>query len=164
MQNQDKLDIAVGRILADSPQRAIDLVDKIERYYKPASYGSWRNNFVVVSDDVQESWESIIQQTTNDIGEIVAQERPNINVTKIHSDAYQQESSAGGDRYPSVNDAFVKSFEQGALVINYFGHGGEDRLASERILTIPDINNLNNVCKLTCFVTVTCEFTIYISY
>ncbi len=159
MSNSDKLDIAVGRILADSPQRASDLVDKIERYYKEASYGSWRNSFVVVSDDVNQSWEKIIQQTTNDIGDLVAQQKPNVNVTKIHSDAYQQQSSAGGDRYPAVNEAFVNSFEQGALVINYFGHGGEDRLAEERIFSKPDIDNLHNVCKLSCFVTVTCEFT-----
>ena len=32
--NQDKLDIAVGRILADTPQRAKELVDKIEGYYQ----------------------------------------------------------------------------------------------------------------------------------
>ncbi len=159
MSNSDKLDIAVGRILADSPQRAIELVDKIERYHKQASYGSWRNSFVAVSDDVNQPWEKIIQQTTNDIADLVTQEKPNVNVTKIHSDAYQQESSAGGDLYPEVNKAFVNSFEQGALVINYFGHGGEDRLAEERIFGKPDINNLRNVCKLSCFVTVTCEFT-----
>ncbi len=159
MSNSDKLDIAVGRILADSPQRAAVLVDKIERYYNEASYGSWRNSFVVVSDDVNQPWEKIIQQTTNDIADEVAQEKPNVNVTKIHSDAYQQESSAGGNRYPEVNKAFVNSFEQGALVINYFGHGGEDRLAEERIFDKTDIVNLHNVCKLSCFVTVTCEFT-----
>ncbi len=159
MSNSDRLDIAVGRILADSPQRAMELVDKIERYHKQASYGSWRNSFVVVSDDVNDSWEKIIQQTTNDIADLVAQEKPNVNVTKIHSDAYQQESSAGGDLYPEVNKAFVSSFEQGALVINYFGHGSEDRLAEERIFEKPDINSLRNVCKLSCFVTVTCEFT-----
>ena len=37
MQNSDKLDIAVGRILADSPQRATDLVDKISSYYNADS-------------------------------------------------------------------------------------------------------------------------------
>ena len=34
MNSSDKLDIAVGRILADSPQRATDLVDKVESYYE----------------------------------------------------------------------------------------------------------------------------------
>ena len=164
----DKLDIAIGRILADSPQRAIELVDKIERYYKPASYGSWRNNFVVVSDDVDitypsnpsnNSWEWQLQSTTDEIADQVTLEKPFINVTKIHSDAYQQESSAGGDRYPEVTEALAQAMEIGALVINYFGHGGEDFLAKERIFDKTDIDNLGNVCKLNCFVTVTCEFT-----
>ena len=50
MQNSDKLDIAVGRILADSPQRATDLVDKISSYYNADSYGDWRNKLIIISD------------------------------------------------------------------------------------------------------------------
>ena len=52
MSSSDKLDIAVGRILADSPQRATDLVDKVESYYEEDSFGSWRNNVIVIADDV----------------------------------------------------------------------------------------------------------------
>ncbi len=159
MGNNDRLDIAVGRILADSPLRATELVDKIELYYKPESHGSWRNNFVVVSDDVDIAWEKTLQETTNNIADIVTQDKPFINVTKIHSDAFQQESSAGGDRYPEVTKALLEAMEVGALVIDYFGHGGEDGLAKERIFEKPDIDNLRNICKLNCFVTVTCEFT-----
>ena len=33
MITSDKLDIAVGRILADTPERANEMVDKIESYY-----------------------------------------------------------------------------------------------------------------------------------
>ncbi|PWI31290.1 peptidase C25 [Flavobacteriaceae bacterium LYZ1037] len=159
LEPSDHLDIAVGRILADSYQRAKDLVDKVERYYIEASFGSWRNNFVVISDDVDETWEQAIQATTDVIGDDVAAEKPFINVTKIHSDAFQQESSAGGERYPTVNTAIKNALETGALVVNYFGHGGEDGLAHERIFEKPDAQGLNNVCKLNCFVTVTCEFT-----
>ncbi len=159
MGNADKLDIAIGRILADSPQRAIELVDKIESYYKSESYGSWRNNFVVVSDDVDLSWEKILQQTTNEIADLVTQEKPFINVTKIHTDAFQQESSSGGERYPTANAKMADALELGALVVNYFGHGGEDGLAQERVFGITDVQDLRNVCKLNCFVTVTCEYT-----
>ncbi|HLV13940.1 MAG TPA: type IX secretion system sortase PorU, partial [Xanthomarina sp.] len=155
----DKLDIAVGRILAENYQSAKELVDKIERYYIDASFGSWRNNFVVISDDVDVTWEQSLQATTDFIGDEVAEEKPFINVTKIHSDAYKQESSAGGNRYPTVNVAIKNAIETGALVLNYFGHGGEDGLAHERIFEKPDAQSLNNVCKLNCFVTVTCEFT-----
>ncbi|MFB9057286.1 type IX secretion system sortase PorU [Mariniflexile ostreae] len=159
METSDKLDIAIGRILADTPQRAKELVDKIEGYYAKEAFGEWRNNFVVVSDDVDKDWEGILQETTNDIADKVTQEKPFINVVKIHSDAFQQESSAGGDTYPKVNEALVSAIDNGALVFNYFGHGGEDGLAAERILLKPHIQNLRNVNKLNCFVTITCEFT-----
>ena len=159
MQTSNKLDIAVGRIIADTPQRAREMVDKIQSYYVEASFGNWRNNFLVVSDDVDEAWEKDLQGTTDEIGNLVAEEKPFINVHKIHSDAYLQESSAGGDRYPDVTVAMNNAIEAGALVVNYFGHGGEDGLAKERIFEKPDAQNLNNVCRLNCFVTVTCEYT-----
>ena len=159
MVNSDKLDIAVGRILADTPQRAKELVDKIESYYKKEAYGSWRNNFVVVSDDVDQDWEGILQLTTDNVGNLVTQNKPFMNVVKIHSDAYKQESSAGGNAYPEVTEAMINAIDKGALVINYFGHGGEDGLAGERLLTKPNIEDFKNFNKLNYFVTVTCEFT-----
>jgi hypothetical protein len=159
MASSDKLDIAVGRILADTPQRAKELVDKIESYYAKEAFGSWRNNFIVVSDDVDKDWEGILQGTTDEVGNLVNDKKPFINVIKIHSDSFEQQSSAGGDRYPAVNTEISNAVDKGALVLNYFGHGGEDGLAEERILLKPDINNFRNLCKLNCFVTVTCEFT-----
>ncbi len=159
MENGDRLDIAVGRVLADTPQRAKELVDKVESYYIKEAFGSWRNNFVVISDDVDQDWEYQLQETTDNVGNQVAQEKPFINVVKIHSDAFQQETSAGGDRYPEVTNKIVNAVDNGALVVNYFGHGGEEGLAEERILLKSDVNGLRNVCKLNCFVTVTCEYT-----
>ncbi|MFD1160790.1 type IX secretion system sortase PorU [Hwangdonia seohaensis] len=159
MATSDKLDVAVGRILADTPQRAKDMVDKIESYYVKEAFGSWRNNFVVVSDDVDKDWEGILQQTTDNVGNNVSQEKPFINVIKIHTDAFKQEASAGGNRYPQVTESLVNAIDNGALVVNYFGHGGEEGLAQERILTKPDVEGFRNFCKLNCFVTVTCEFT-----
>ena len=63
MTNSNKLDIAVGRILADSNIRARDLVDKVETYYSQNSFSDWRNKIIVISDDVDEPWENIIQST-----------------------------------------------------------------------------------------------------
>ena len=48
--------------------------------------------------------------------------------------------------------------KQGALVVNYFGHGGEDGLARERIFDKIDAEEITND-KFNCFVSVTCEFT-----
>ena len=159
MENSDKLDIAVGRILADSPQRATDLVDKISNYYNENSYGDWRNKLIVISDDVDEPWESIIQGTSNSLADLITDNKPFFNVKKILSDAYVQESSSGGERYPDVNKAIIDGIELGALAVNYFGHGGEDGIARERIFDRIDATELSNENKLNCFVAVTSEFT-----
>ena len=159
MNSSDKLDIAVGRILADTPQRAKDLVDKIESYYSEDSFGSWRNTTVVIADDVDESWEDIIQSTSDSLSTIIENNKSSINIKKIYADAFVQESTSGGERYPEVNNAIIESLEVGALVVNYFGHGGEDGIARERIFDKIDAQELLNKDRLNCFVSVTCEFT-----
>lgn len=159
MTNADKLDIAIGRILADTPQRAKELVDKIEAYYSKEAVGSWRNNFIVVSDDVDLDWEKVLQETTDEVGNEVSQKKPFINSVKFHMDAFQQQSSAGGNTYPEATEQLLRAIDNGALVVNYFGHGGEEGLATERVLQKNDILEFNNIFKLNCFVTVTCEFT-----
>ena len=159
MSVSDKLDIAVGRILADTPQRAKDLVDKVQSYYSEEALGSWKNNFIIISDDVDVSWEKVLQETTDNIADIVTENKPFLNPVKIHSDAYVQQSTAGGERYPEVNKAIFDAIEVGAIVVNYFGHGGEEGIASERIFDKLNAQDLKNGCKLNCFVTVTCEYT-----
>ena len=158
LQASDRLDIAVGRILADTPQRAKEMVNKVEAYYAKNAFGSWRNNFIAISDDVDKDWEGVLQETTNEVADLITEKKPFINAIKIYSDAFQQETSAGGERYPAVTTEIVNAIDKGALVVNYFGHGGEDGLAEERIFLKTDINGLRNFSKFNCFVTVTCEF------
>jgi len=155
----DKLDVAVGRIIADTPSLAATVVDKIINYDARESYGRWRNNFVLVSDDVDEVFEfAQLQGTLDNLGDQISVEKPFVNVIKIHSDAFQQQSSAGGDRYPQVNEAIENAVEVGSLVVTYLGHGGEELLAAEAIVTQNEINNLDNGARLPLVVTVTCEF------
>ncbi len=155
----DRMDIAVGRILAEDIQRAREMVDKVEGYYGAEAYGSWRNNILLISDDVDEAWEKQLQETTDGLGVRIEDEKSFFNVVKIHSDAFEQESSSAGNRYPEVNEAIKDAIEVGALVVNYFGHGGEDGLAKERIYDKFDAQEVNNVCKFNLFITITCEYT-----
>ncbi|SDB54415.1 Peptidase family C25 [Flavobacteriaceae bacterium MAR_2010_188] len=159
LDNSDKLDIALGRMLVDNLDLARDMVTKIEQYYAPEAYGSWRNNYIVISDDVDLPYEEVLQKTTNDIGNEVTDNKPYINVVKIHSDSFEQESSSSGERYPAVNKEIKDAIEVGAIAVNYFGHGGEDGLAAERIFDKIDAQEITNLCKYNCFITVTCEYT-----
>lgn len=158
MVTSDKLDIAVGRIIADNVSQANDMVNKLINYNLEPSYGNWRNNFVIISDDVDKNSDISLQFSIDALGDMVAQNKPFINLIKIHSDSYQQETSAGGNRYPKVNEAIENAIDVGALVFNYFGHGGEDGLAHEFIVTRNTVQNFRNRNKYPLFITITCEF------
>lgn len=154
----NKMDLAVGRMLVSDLKQAREMVDKVIDYHDIKSYGRWRNNFTLISDDVDESWEAVIQQELDNLGNSITQEKPSVNVIKIHTDAYVQEASAGGQRYPKAKSDILDAFDYGSLVFNYFGHGSEDVLADERIFEKNDSQNLTNRYKYPLFVTVTCEF------
>ena len=42
------IDIAVGRMLVNDTKQADEMVNKVIEYHDLKSYGSWRNNFVLI--------------------------------------------------------------------------------------------------------------------
>ena len=64
---------------------------------------------------------------------------PDMNLVKIHSDAYNQESTPVGERIEGAEQAIRESVEKGSVLVNYIGHGGETGWAHEQILTVPTI-------------------------
>ena len=153
------LDIAVGRMPVDNITQAEQMVNKVIEYHDIKSFGRWRNNFVLISDDVDQEFETTLEVGLDALGDEIFANKPFINLKKIHSDSYVQETAAGGDRYPKVREDFINALNQGALVFDYFGHGGEDGLAHERILEKADVQNLTNQYRYCLFITMTCEFT-----
>lgn len=152
------IDIAVGRMLVSDNAQAQEMVNKVLEYHDVKSYGNWRNNFVLISDDSDQSSDASLQSRQNSLADVISTEKPFFNVEKILLDSYTQEASAGGSRYPKARTDIFEAFEKGALVFNYLGHGGEDGLASERIWEKSDGQNLNNQYKYPLFITITCEF------
>ena len=152
----DRMDLAVGRILFDTKEGALAMVDKSIDY--SLANGDWQNTFTILSDDSDEEWENIIQERLDELGEEVVANKPFLNLQKVHSDSFEQVISASGDRYPGVNQALENQFIQGTLAINYFGHGGESGLASERIFDKELANRLYNPGRFPLLITLTCEF------
>lgn len=152
------IDIATGRMLVSDNAQASEMVNKVLEYHDTKSYGNWRNNIVMVSDDSDQASDATIQSHQNNLADVISTQKPFFNIDKILLDSYTQEASAGGSRYPKARTDLFNAFEKGALVFNYLGHGGEDGLASERIWEKSDGQNLNNQYKYPLFITITCEF------
>jgi len=155
------MDIAVGRMIVSSPTEAREMVDKVESYTAQPAFDKWRNNITLIGDDVDVPSDAILQKSVNQLGDEIFRNRPDYNVRKILLDSYKEVSSAGGARYPDAVDDIKNAFEQGSLVINYFGHGNEDVLAREIVVTQNLVSNLKNPNTLPLFIAVTCEFTRY---
>jgi len=174
----DMLDIGIGRLVVSDNTQAKQQVDKIEHYLKNGSnlfasnisnccldsttngtFGDWRLKFIQIADDEEGGY--FINTDTEPQYDLVKLNHREMNCDKLYLDAYPQQTSAGGQRYPEVYNAITDRVERGALIVNYVGHGGEVGLAEERVVTIPQIQSWGNINALHLFVSATCEFTKY---
>lgn len=158
MSSSHSIDVATGRIPVSTQQQATDVVNKILRDYNVDSFGDWRNTVTLLADDIDANSDISIQPGVEIIADDIKVNKPVFNINKIYADAYVQQNSSGGERYPTVKAAITTAIETGTLVFDYFGHGGEDGFAQERFLDIPQVKGFDNENTLPLFITVTCEF------
>ena len=153
------IDIAVGRLPVSLPEEAEKIVDKIIHYdIHPATFNDWRNRVVMVADD--EDGNIHLNQAEN-LSVKNALEHPDLNIQKVYLDAYPQESTPGGDRYPGVNEALDLNMAKGALTVTYMGHGGQNGWSQERVLGINQAQSYDNLNNMPLFITATCSFAGY---
>ncbi|MFC2110472.1 type IX secretion system sortase PorU [Bacteroidota bacterium] len=154
----DKQDVATGRILVEDVNEAKVVVDKILKYYSAEAYGDWRNEITLISDDLNNESEYVIQEEMESIADDIKANKPHYNIKKLYADAFKQVKSSGGDFYPDMNLKLANAIEKGSLLVDYFGHGSETGWSGERLLRIPDFKSWQNINRLPLIITVTCDF------
>ena len=152
------LDIAIGRLPVATSEEAMALVEKIIDYDDGGHFGDWRNRVTFVADDEDNE---LHMRDADELADWVRLNQPNLNVDKIYLDAFAQVNAAGGDRYPSVNEAIDRQLFKGSLIVNYTGHGGPENWAQERVFNREDMAELSNSERLPLFITATCDFSVY---
>lgn len=161
---RDTMSIGVGRFTVNTPAEAQNMVNKCERYIskadiKAGDWGDWRNAVTLTADDADTWGERYFIENAENIYYEIKATNPNLNVEKIYSDAYKQYSSSAGATYPDASKAINQRMKKGCLLFNYVGHGSDDHLSSERLITTTDISGWKNYNALPIFITSTCEFT-----
>jgi hypothetical protein len=151
----DDLDIAIGRLPAQNNTQAQVMVNKIINYITNPVFGDWKTRLVFVADDGD--WGEH-QGASENVANKAMNKFKGYNVKKIYIDAFKEQNTSGGARNPDAQSEIVRAVEQGAMIINYAGHGGEVGWAGERILNTDDIQNWTNGNRLPLFFTATCEF------
>lgn len=176
----DTLSIGVGRIPASTEEQAWAAVRKVSAYLGgnpdpegaaclntglPGSteghpFGPWRNRVCFVADDFDGSGAATeTGHTLYSIGHAEGMEANHgaYDIKRIFMDAYPQVATPGGERYPEVEEAIDRQVREGALLINYIGHGGERGWAHERVLNTSTIAAWDNMDRMPLFFTATCE-------
>ncbi len=149
------LDIGIGRFPVYTTEQANVVINKIKQYYNQSTLGDWNNQLCFIGDDEDGN---IHMEQANIIADYVKDNHPNYNVQKIFFDAYLQQSTPTGNRYPEVTSAINNRVNSGTLIVNYTGHGNEQWLSHEKVLMLDDVRSWRNYQKLPLFVTATCEF------
>lgn len=150
---RDKLDMAVGRFTVSSEEDAKTMVDKVINYSANKNAGAWQNTLVFMGDDGNNN---IHMRDENETADMVAKAHPEFVVKKIMWDAYERVSSATGHTYPEVARLIKQQQQQGALVMDYAGHGSETQLSHERVLNLADMKAFSNA-NLPLWVTASCD-------
>jgi hypothetical protein len=152
-----KMSIGVGRLPVYKLEQAKTVVDKTISYMENALRGIWKNRVLFLGDD--EDKNEHVNYVDN-VAKITEQQNPDILIRKLYLDAYKQETTAAGQRYPMVNTLLDNYIQQGILMVNYMGHGSPNAWTSEQVMTASKILNMAND-KYPLFVTATCDFTCF---
>lgn len=165
-----KIYTGIGRMPSKTPAEAKNLVDKIIRYrMRKNEIGSqddnfqkriigWKNDVCFVADDEDNN---LHLNQAEGLCTLLDSTNQNFNIDKIYLDAFLQQYTTFGPRYPEVNKCINEKVDKGLLMFNYTGHGGEFGLTGEEVLMNGDIYSWKNDYCLPLFVTATCEFSRY---
>ena len=158
------VDLGIGRFPVQSAEEAAAMVEKVKRYENPETYGGWRSRYMFVADDAYNGVRATVEnlpdlhtQNADVVAELIGREYPRIDIRKVYAISYTRDFQNGW-RIPGAENDVLSGLNDGVLVMNYSGHGGEHGLAQEEIFTSEDAANLQNRNKLPVFVTATCSF------
>lgn len=151
------LDVTIGRLTVKNTDEANLMVNKIISYYKNSNSGDWQNIVTFVADDRDKIYDDFVSDCEY-LANFIDNNWNFINIKKIYLDSYQQITSAYGQEYPQAVIDLNNRINNGTLIVNYIGHGSEQRLSSEGIINKTSILKWNNFDKLTLFITGTCKF------
>ena len=146
-------DIGVGRFPCTTDEEAKVLVDKTINYALNTNAGPWQNTIMFLGDDGNDN---IHMNDVNDVAEQTINNHSGYYVRKVYWDAFKRISSSTGNRYPDAEDIIKKQQANGALIIDYAGHGSPTSISHEAVLTIKDFEAFKG-SNLPLWVTASCE-------
>ena len=148
--------LMLGRLAVRTPNDSRTVVDKIIQYEDGTDRGAWQNRALLVADDNYNPETGALQEPFTVNSEDVAKTlRPETVARKIYGVEYAMDAQG---RKPTAARDLVTAWNEGALLINYIGHGAPTLWAHERMFELSsDLSKLNNRRRLPILTALTCS-------
>ena len=136
VEGEDRIpDLAIGRLPVQSATEAEGVVDKLISYDSDPEVGPWQSRVLLVADDLRHPSKLEIRESyfILDAESLAKRFFPaDLDLVKLYIAQFPLE----GSTKPQARDAFVRRFNEGALIVTYLGHGSLDVLAHEKMFLL----------------------------
>ena len=156
LETKDLADVAVGRLSCRTPEEAKILVDKIYSYRNNEMAGAWQNTLCFMADDGNGSDQLKHMTDAETIISEVQSRFPAFLIKKVYWDAYVRQATATGNTYPEATKAIKQQMQDGALIMDYQGHGAAYQISHERVLVRSDFETSTSL-RLPLWITASCD-------
>jgi hypothetical protein len=152
--------MALGRLPVRSTAELSAMIDKITDYVTEREEGLWHNTAVLVADDQFKGSETKANCCeffhTEQCEQLAREVLPfPLDRTKVYLFEYERDGT--GVNKPVARADFVSAWNEGAVLVNYTGHGSEIVMAHENVFLYDDAYSLENGAMLPLFFAASCR-------
>ena len=152
----DKMSIAVGRMIVRNVTEARAVVNKLVKYVTNPIYGSWKNQVMFVADDENKG---IHMEQSMDMIKIAKENGgENLMYNYVFIDAFNAVSEGGARTYPDARAKMFNLLNEGVMWWNYIGHSSTQNWTAEGLLKRSDVETNLFYKRLPVLYAATCEF------
>jgi hypothetical protein len=149
-------DLAIGRMSVLTDREANAWAQRVVDYEERPEYGPWREKVILCADD------EFSTSRDNEFDFLLSTEElarrngpfPTVaDLRKIYLHAYP----FFGDVKPAARRDLLREWSDGALIVNYMGHGSPQQMADERVMVNSDIYSLTNATRRPLMLSFSCS-------
>ncbi|HEY5134031.1 MAG TPA: C25 family cysteine peptidase, partial [Candidatus Krumholzibacteriaceae bacterium] len=149
-------ELAIGRMTVLTDREANAWAQRIIDYEDRPEHGAWKDKAILCADDEfstvrQDDFEFLI--STEELTRRAGPFPTAVDFKKIYLHLYP----FVGDVKPAARNDLIKEWSDGALIVEYNGHGSPLQMADERVMVNPDIYSLTNGIRRPLFLSFSCS-------
>ncbi|MDO4461300.1 MAG: type IX secretion system sortase PorU [Bacteroidia bacterium] len=148
------LEIGIGRFPVTNVADAQVLVDRVKRYMSNPDKGAWINRAIQFACEGDNNEHALY---ANENADYLESSDESMDVVRIFSEVYPNVQSTVGRDFPlAINDFYNNINCNGAFLVNYVGHGGQNGAGA--YIANNKLSLFSNRNKLPFFFGATCDF------